>query len=126
MVKYSDISIGGNSTEDIYITISVTYMPTGPDDKAGRQAQLTINEVGGTDNQYVTCYNSTANTTNVYHYTLKLKKYIPYEFYLKPISSVLLTGDYDIGGVRGSLNVSRRGTPSWPEGESPTGTIDIS
>ena len=66
------------------------------------------------------------NTTNTYHHTLTIKKNIPYEFYLNPMSSVLVTGDYDIGGVRGSLNVKATGTPSWREGESPTGTINIS
>jgi len=125
LVKYSDISIG-NSTEDIYITIAVTYMPIDSDDKSGRRAQLTISEVSGTDNQFIECYNMSPNTTNTYHHTLTIKKNIPYEFYLNPMSSVLVTGDYDIGGVRGSLNVKATGSPSWPEGESPTGTINIS
>lgn len=126
LVKYSDISVIYNNTQDIYLTISVSYQPTDSNDKAGRQANLTINEVGSTLKQFITCYNNAANTNNVYHYTLTLKKNIPYVFHLEPISSVLLTGVYDIGGVIGQLNESKTGTPSWPIGETPKGTIDIS
>ena len=83
-------------------------------------------EVGGDLIGPIKCHNEAANTTNVYHFTLTLKKNTPYEFYLKPISSVLLNGDYLIGGITGSLNETKTGIPSWNIGETPTGTINIS
>ena len=128
LVKYSDITvIYNNNTQNIIdLTISVSYQPTDQEDTAGRRAQFKVMEVGGDLIGPIECHNEAANTTNVYHFTLTLKKNTPYEFYLKPISSVLLTGDYLIGGITGSLNETKTGIPSWNIGETPTGTIDIS
>ena len=126
LVKYSDISVIGDITQDIDLAISISYKPVGPLDTSGRRAQLTVKEVGGDLIGPLEWHNEAANTTNVYGFILTLKKNTPYEFCLKPISSVLLTGDYDIGGVIGGLNETKTGIPSWPIGKKPLGTIDIS
>lgn len=127
LVKYSDISIVDNTPQNIEVIISLSYKSAAPNDQPKwLLADFVVNGVGGELIQKISCYINAGNTSNVYGANLLLKKNIPYKFSLNQSTGVSLKGDFNIGGVIGGLNETITGTPSWPIGEMPKGTINIS